>query len=122
MNRDKNPQRAQQTALADYRMAKNMEESVYSPNLRLNEIMVQNNTRYCRYCCMPARQDHRGILGHPCFAWYIAIFNICNAPLVLYHTLHCEPRPVSHASLAVGLSAKCRGQDTNMTFVLEACD
>ena len=42
--------------------------------------------------------------------------------LVLYPTLHCEPRPLSHASLAVGLSTKCTEQvRTHMTFLLEAC-
>ena len=56
------------------------------------------------HACTP--RPRRDILGHPCFAWLIVIFNICiRLLLVLYHTLPSEPRPVSHASLAVGLSA-----------------
>jgi len=40
---EKNPQHAHRTALADYRMAKNVEESVHSPSHRLNEDnMVQD--------------------------------------------------------------------------------
>jgi len=64
------------------------------------------------HACTP--RPHRGIFGHPCFAWFIVIFKVCITPLlVLYHTVHCEPRSVSHASLVVGLSAKCMGQGTN---------
>jgi len=37
------------------------------------------------HACMP--RPHRGILGHPCFAWFIVIFDVCITPfLVLYHT------------------------------------
>ena len=61
------------------------------------------------------RRPHRDIFGQTCFAWSVVIFNICIRPLLvpysalwtsprvtplaLYHTLHCEPRPVSHPLL-----------------------
>ena len=62
--------------------------------------------------CTP--RPRRGILGQPCFVWFIVIFKVCISPLlVLYCILLCEPRPVSYASLAVGLIAKCTGQGTN---------
>ena len=66
-------------------------------------------------CFMPTRKDHADILGHLCFVWFIVVFNVCITPLlVLYHNLHCDPRPFSYASLAVGLNAKCTGQGTNI--------
>ena len=42
--RDKTPQHAHRTALAEHRMAKNMEESVDSPSHRLNEDNMVDTT------------------------------------------------------------------------------
>jgi len=74
------------------------------------------------HACTP--RPRKDILGHPYFAWLIVIFNFRIRPLlILYHTPHCEHRPMSHASLALAsaLNAPNRVQ-TRMTFVLEACD
>ena len=57
--RDKTPQHAHRTALAEYRMAKNMEESVDSPSHRPNEDnMVQDYTRYCPYKGTPPQNPY----------------------------------------------------------------
>ena len=68
---------------------------------------------YCWYCTV-LLVKYRNVGTVP-YCWY------CTVLLVLYrtvgtvqnHTLHCKPRPISHASLAFGLSAKCTGQITN---------
>jgi len=47
-------------------------------------------------------KPRRDILVHPCFTWFIVLFTFV-LHTHLYHNLYCEPRPVSHARLAVGL-------------------
>ena len=57
----------------------------------------------------------KGHLGASLFCLiHCYIYLLCQT-LTCYHayTLHCEPRPVSHAILAVGLNAELTGQGTN---------
>jgi len=61
---------------------------------------------------MPECQDPTGaFLGTPVLLGSLLYLTYVSHPsVVLNHTVRCEPRPVSHASLAVGLSAKCMGR------------
>ena len=56
--RDKTPQHAHRTALAEYRMAKNMEESVDSPSHRLNEDNTVQDYTHCPYKGTPPQNPY----------------------------------------------------------------
>jgi len=72
------------------------------------------------HACTP--RPRRDILGHPCFAWLIVIFNFWIKPLLVpYSELWTSPRHTPVWPLAWALNAWDRVQ-THTTFVLEACD
>ena len=58
---------------------------------------------FAGFACLHTKTP-QGHFGAPLFHLVHCYIYLCIAPLlVLYHTLYCEPGPVSHTSLAVGL-------------------
>jgi hypothetical protein len=65
------------------------------------------------HTCTP--KPRKDILGHLYFVRFIVICISCIGPLlgIMPIPVYCEPRPVTRASLAVGLSSRRTGQGIN---------